>query len=182
MTRAMHPGASAILLGGSQLIEEITLSPDGNHYSGTFTLDAYDPSGNQVAHIVGVLTATRVNINTKVKLVQRWSSGRTRSGLPLVVYWSSSEDYGLGKEDPMGCWLAAEERRRARNMVLAATFASPKSRILAWPRPVTKMLAGLSPDERFLRRVQHREHPQFRRQQKELSRCPQDAPQCDASA
>jgi hypothetical protein len=53
--------------GGAQLIEEITLSPDGKHYSGTFTLDAYDPSGNQVAHILGVLSATRVTINTKVK-------------------------------------------------------------------------------------------------------------------
>ena len=54
-------------LGGSQLMEEITLSHDGNHYSGTFTLDAYDPSGTQVAHIVGVQSATRVNIDTKVK-------------------------------------------------------------------------------------------------------------------
>jgi len=53
--------------GGAQLIEKITLSPDGNHYSGTFTLDAYDPSGNQVAHILGVLSATRVTMNTKVK-------------------------------------------------------------------------------------------------------------------
>jgi hypothetical protein len=53
--------------GGVQLIEEITLSPDGNHYSGTFTLDAYDPSANQVAHILGVLSATRVTVNTKVK-------------------------------------------------------------------------------------------------------------------
>jgi hypothetical protein len=54
-------------LGASQITEEITLTPDGNHYSGTFTLDAYDPSGNQVVHIVGVLSATRVTINTKVK-------------------------------------------------------------------------------------------------------------------
>ena len=54
-------------MGASQLMEEITLSPDGNHYKGTFTLDAYDPSGNQVAHVVGLLSGTRVTINTKVK-------------------------------------------------------------------------------------------------------------------
>ena len=33
---------------------------------GRFTLDAYDTAGNQVAHIVGVISATRVNTNTSV--------------------------------------------------------------------------------------------------------------------
>jgi hypothetical protein len=53
--------------GAAQLVEEVTLSPDGSHYSGTFTLDAYDTLGNQVAHIVGAVSATRLNVNTKVK-------------------------------------------------------------------------------------------------------------------
>jgi hypothetical protein len=53
--------------GPVQLMEEITLSPDRQHYKGTFTLDAYDLSGNQIAHIVGVLAGTRLNIKTKVK-------------------------------------------------------------------------------------------------------------------
>jgi len=53
--------------GGAQLVEEVTLSPDGSHYSGTFTLDAYDTSGTQVAHIVGAVSGTRLNVNTKVK-------------------------------------------------------------------------------------------------------------------
>ena len=35
--------------GPTRFFEEILLSPDGNHYSGSFTLDAYD-AGNQVAH------------------------------------------------------------------------------------------------------------------------------------
>lgn len=52
--------------GAVQLMEQITLSADKKHYAGTFTLDAYDPSGNLVAHIVGVITATRVTVNTKV--------------------------------------------------------------------------------------------------------------------
>lgn len=53
--------------GGAQIIEKISLSPEGNNYSGTFTLDAYDTSGNNVAHIIGVLSATRVTVNTNVK-------------------------------------------------------------------------------------------------------------------
>ena len=52
--------------GPTQIVEEVTLSPDGKHYTGTFTLDAYDSSGNQVAHIVGVIAGTRVTVDTKV--------------------------------------------------------------------------------------------------------------------
>ena len=52
--------------GGDQIQQKVTLT-DCDHYSGRFTLDAYDPSGNQVAHIVGVVKATRVTVNTKVK-------------------------------------------------------------------------------------------------------------------
>ena len=53
--------------GGAQIVEQITLGSDCDHYSGWFTLDAYDTSGNNVAHIVGVIKATRVTVNTKVK-------------------------------------------------------------------------------------------------------------------
>jgi hypothetical protein len=52
--------------GPSRLLEEVTLSPDGKHYTGRFTLDAYDTTGNQVAHIVGVIAAERVTVNTRV--------------------------------------------------------------------------------------------------------------------
>jgi len=52
--------------GPTRIFQNIVLSPDGKHYTGTFTLDAYDTAGNQVAHIVGVISATRVNINTSV--------------------------------------------------------------------------------------------------------------------
>lgn len=53
--------------GGAQIFQEITLSADGNHYTGRFTLDAYDPSGNSTAHIVSVITATRLTVNTKMR-------------------------------------------------------------------------------------------------------------------
>lgn len=53
--------------GPTRLVEEVTLSPDGDRYCGTFTLDAYDTAGKLTAHIVGVLTATRVTVNTTVQ-------------------------------------------------------------------------------------------------------------------
>ena len=53
--------------GPTHITETILLSPDGNHYVGTFTLDAYDTDGNSTAHIVGVIQATRITINTTVK-------------------------------------------------------------------------------------------------------------------
>jgi hypothetical protein len=52
--------------GPVRLFEEVTLSPDGKHYTGTFTVDAYDVAGNQLAHVVGTIAATRVTIDTKV--------------------------------------------------------------------------------------------------------------------
>ena len=52
--------------GPVRLLEEVTLSPDGQHYAGTFTVDAYDVAGNQIAHVVGTIAATRVTIDTKV--------------------------------------------------------------------------------------------------------------------
>jgi hypothetical protein len=52
--------------GPTRFVEEVTLSPDGKHYTGTFTLDAYDTSGNAVAHITGVISATRITIDTTV--------------------------------------------------------------------------------------------------------------------
>ena len=52
--------------GPTRFFEEVTLSPDGKHYTGTFTLDAYDTSGNLVVHIVGVLAATRITLDTAV--------------------------------------------------------------------------------------------------------------------
>jgi hypothetical protein len=52
--------------GPTRIFQNFVLSPDGKHYTGTFSLDAYDTAGNQVAHIVGVVNATRVNINTTV--------------------------------------------------------------------------------------------------------------------
>jgi len=48
-----------------QLLEQVTLSPDGNRYSGTFTLTAYDTSGNIEITATGTLSATRITTGTK---------------------------------------------------------------------------------------------------------------------
>jgi hypothetical protein len=50
--------------GGAQLTEKVTLSPDGNSYAGTFTLDAYDTSGSLTVSFTGVLKAKRITTNT----------------------------------------------------------------------------------------------------------------------
>ena len=52
--------------GPTRFFEEITLSPDGKHYTGHFTLDAYDTNGTQVAHIIGVTNGTRITLDTTV--------------------------------------------------------------------------------------------------------------------
>ncbi|MGE5055133.1 MAG: hypothetical protein ACM3WP_13310 [Acidobacteriota bacterium] len=60
------PGGIGNPTGPTRIVENITLSPDGKHYTGTFTLDAYDPLGNSVAHILGVIAGTRITLKTTV--------------------------------------------------------------------------------------------------------------------
>ena len=61
-----NPGGIGNPTGPTRILQRITLSQDGEHYSGTFALDAYDTSGTQIAHIVGVIAATRITISTTV--------------------------------------------------------------------------------------------------------------------
>lgn len=46
--------------------EQLTLSPSGDSFTGTFTLNVYDTKGNQVDRLVGNVTATRVTVDTTV--------------------------------------------------------------------------------------------------------------------
>lgn len=50
--------------GPSHILETVFLSHDGNSYTGTFTIEAYDTLGNLAAHITGVITATRITVHT----------------------------------------------------------------------------------------------------------------------
>ena len=51
--------------GPANIRETVSLSADGNTYSGTFSIDQYDTHLNLLAHIVGTISATRVTVNTK---------------------------------------------------------------------------------------------------------------------
>jgi len=52
-------------VGPTQITEQITLSPDGNHYSGTFTLNAYDTNNKIYQTFTGTVSGTRVTVTTK---------------------------------------------------------------------------------------------------------------------
>lgn len=52
-------------VGPTQITETITLSPDGQHYSGTFTLVAYSTTNAVIQTFTGTVAATRVTIATK---------------------------------------------------------------------------------------------------------------------
>lgn len=60
------PGGIGNPAGPTHIVEEVTLSPDGKHYTGRFTLEAFDTSGNRTAHIVGETKGTRITMNTTV--------------------------------------------------------------------------------------------------------------------
>ena len=57
--------------GPTSIVEEVTVSPDGNSFSGWFTITDYaetdSPSGNSISFldsITGTVTGTRVTVNT----------------------------------------------------------------------------------------------------------------------
>ena len=58
------PDAVGAPQGGVQILENVTLSTDGNSYSGTFTLQAYDTSGNLAVSFSGTVSAKRVTTST----------------------------------------------------------------------------------------------------------------------
>jgi hypothetical protein len=44
--------------------EQVTLSPSGDGYTGTFTENVYDSKGNQVDHLTGNVVATRMTVDS----------------------------------------------------------------------------------------------------------------------
>jgi hypothetical protein len=55
------------LIGPANIRELVTLGPDCNTFSGSFTIDQFDESGNRLAHVQGNITATRIDVNTAEK-------------------------------------------------------------------------------------------------------------------
>ena len=58
--------ASSNFIGPAQIQESVTVNKKNNQYTGTFTIDQYDPMGNPLAHVAGNVTATRVTIDTPI--------------------------------------------------------------------------------------------------------------------
>jgi len=52
------------LTSKSRIFMTVTVSADGNSYSGTFTITVFDPNGNQIDQVHGRVEATRVTIDT----------------------------------------------------------------------------------------------------------------------
>lgn len=51
-------------IGPVQIKEKVTLSHSSNQFTGTFTIDQFNPAGNVLAHVQGQVTATRITVNT----------------------------------------------------------------------------------------------------------------------
>ncbi len=57
------------LVGPAQIQEQITLSHDGDQFSGTFTIDQYDENLNLLAHVQGTISGTRIDADTAVSSI-----------------------------------------------------------------------------------------------------------------
>jgi len=56
--------ATGNLAAKIHIFEQVTLDPSGNEFTGTVTIDAYDPkSGLKVDHVTGTVSATRVTVD-----------------------------------------------------------------------------------------------------------------------
>ena len=53
-------------VGPTHITETVKLSPDGSHFTGSFTLTAYDTSGNQTIAFTGAVSGTRVTTSTTI--------------------------------------------------------------------------------------------------------------------
>ncbi len=63
---ALSSDLSGNLIGPANIRENVTLDASGNSYSGTFSIDQFDLSGNTLAHILGTIKATRITVDIKI--------------------------------------------------------------------------------------------------------------------
>jgi hypothetical protein len=61
------PAGIGTAVGPTQIQEWVKLGSDGDHFTGTFQLDAYDLNNNILASFTGTLSGTRVTTKTKEK-------------------------------------------------------------------------------------------------------------------
>lgn len=50
--------------GPTRFTEKVTVTPDGKHFTGTFTLTAYDTKGNVATSFTGALSGNRITTST----------------------------------------------------------------------------------------------------------------------
>jgi hypothetical protein len=58
--------SSSNFIGPAQIQEKVTLNRKATQYTGTFTIDQYDPMGNPLGHVGGNITATRITVGTQI--------------------------------------------------------------------------------------------------------------------
>ena len=63
---ALSSDLNGNLVGPANIREDVTLDSSGNSYSGTFSIEQFDLSGNTLAHIVGNISATRITVDTTI--------------------------------------------------------------------------------------------------------------------
>jgi hypothetical protein len=62
---ALSSDGNGNLIGPANIREEVVVDRDGDSYSGSFTIDQYDQSGNKLVHITGRVTGTRITVDTQ---------------------------------------------------------------------------------------------------------------------
>jgi hypothetical protein len=61
-----YDATGTVFVGPVNIRAEVTLTRDGNQYSGTFTYEQYDPTGKiVVGSAQGIITGTRITMNSK---------------------------------------------------------------------------------------------------------------------
>jgi len=63
---ALSSDLNGNMIGPANVREDVTLDAHGTSYSGTFSIDQYDTSGNRLVHITGEVKATRITVDTKL--------------------------------------------------------------------------------------------------------------------
>jgi hypothetical protein len=51
-------------IGPVQIREKVTLNHNASQFTGTFTIDQFNPAGTVLAHVQGQVTGTRITVNT----------------------------------------------------------------------------------------------------------------------
>jgi len=66
---ALSSDLSGNMIGPANIRENVTLGHSENTYTGTFTIDQFDLSGNLLVHIAGRVAATRITVDTPANAV-----------------------------------------------------------------------------------------------------------------